>query len=135
MRNENGEVNHPKINSFEDLLVWQRAHQLMLGVYTFIELLPADEKYNRVLQLKRSASSVPANIAEGFGRFHYQENVQFCRQARGSLAETRNHIIAVRDLRQAPADLCAKLIAECEEVRRLLNGYIKATIARKRSTQ
>lgn len=111
--------------NFTDLIVWQKSHQLMLDCYKFLELLPKEEKYNRISQLKGSSSSTPANIAEGFGRYHFQENIQFCRQARGSLAETANHIIAARDLRQAPPDQCGRLLDQCEEVRILLNSYIR----------
>jgi len=114
-----------RVNTFEDLEVWKKSHQLMLEVYLFTKHLPEDEKYNRILQLKKSASSVPANIAEGFGRYHYQENIQFCRQARGSLDETKNHIIAARDLKQAPLEQCTKLHSKCNDVKRLLNGYIR----------
>lgn len=113
------------IRTFTDLAVWQKAHQLMLDAYRFTELLPKNERYNRVSQVQRSVASIPANIAEGFGRFHYQENIQFCRQARGSLEETVNHILAVRDLSQAPVDQCEMILNKCEEVRRILNGYIK----------
>ncbi len=98
----------------------------MLDVYEFTESFPKEEKYNRISQLRRSASSVPANIAEGFGRYHFQENIQFCRQARGSLEETINHIIAARDLKQASADKSDILLQQCEEIRRLLNSYTKS---------
>jgi len=120
MENENH-----TIKDFRDLVVWQKAHQLMLGVYEFVGFLPRDEIYNRTSQLKRSSSSVSANIAEGFGRYHYQENIQFCRQARGSLEETKNHIIAVQDLKQVPLGKCVSLLHQCEEVRMLLNGSIR----------
>jgi len=112
------------VKNFTDLIVWQKSHQLMLDVYQFVEYLPVDEKYNRVSQLKRSSSSSAANVAEGFGRYHYQENIQFCRQARGSLEETVNHILAVRDLKQAPIKACHILLKQCDEIRLLLNGYI-----------
>lgn len=105
----------------------------MIDVYRFTEKLPSEEKFNRVQQLRRSASSVPANIAEGFGRYHYQENIQFCRQARGSLNETKNHILASRDLKQAPEVDCDNLISQCDEVLAILNGYLKATLKLKGS--
>lgn len=115
-----------KVVNFTDLIVWQKAHQLMLDVYKFTEFLPVSEKYNRVTQVQRSASSISANIAEGFGRYHYQENIQFCRQARGSLEETVSHILAAKDLHQAPEDKCHQLFAQCDEARILLNGYINS---------
>lgn len=123
-----------KITTFKDLVVWQKAHQLMLDVHEFTKLLPQEERYNRISQLHRSVDSIPANIAEGFGRYHYKENVQFCRQARGSLEETCSHIAAVGDLRQAPESSCMKLLAQCDEVRLLLNGYIKSTLQRRDSS-
>lgn len=113
-----------RITDFTQLEAWRLAHQLMLDVYDFIKLLPIDERYNRVSQLRRCSSSIPANIAEGFGRFHYQENIQFCRQARGSLEETLNHIIAARDLDQASQETCEKLADQCLNARKVLNGYI-----------
>lgn len=115
------------IRDFTDLVAWQKAHQLMLDMYEFVKLLPTDERFNRVSQLRRSASSTPSNIAEGYGRFHYKENVRFCRQARGSVSETKNHLIAARDLKQAPAETCEKLIGLCDDVFRLLSAYITAT--------
>jgi len=114
-----------KIGNFEDLDAWKLAHQVMLEVYKFVKYLPDDEKYNRVAQLKRSSSSVGANIAEGFGRYHWQENIHFCRIARGSLEETRNHIIAAKDLKQAPLKECQKLYNLCIRTRKVLNGYIR----------
>lgn len=97
----------------------------MLDIYLFVQLLPVEEKYNRTSQLKRCSSSVSANIAEGFGRYHYQENIQFCRQARGSLEEIKNHIIAAKDLGQAPIDQSEVLLTQCNEVGILLNSYIR----------
>ncbi len=114
-----------KEKDFMNLQVWQESHKLMLKVYDFVKKLPGDEKYNRVSQLKRSSTSTPANIAEGCGRFYYQENIAFSRKARGSLDETRNHIIAARDLKQAPKIDCKKLLDHSLIVRKLLNGYIR----------
>ncbi|MDO8505159.1 MAG: four helix bundle protein [bacterium] len=120
-----------KIIDFTQLEVWRMVHQIMIDVYEFVKLLPVEEKYNRISQLRRCGSSTPANIAEGYGRFHYQENIQFCRQARGSLEETRDHIIAARDLHQAPPEACEQLIAQCLEARKVLNGYIRYLIEKK----
>ncbi|MDD4994902.1 MAG: four helix bundle protein [Patescibacteria group bacterium] len=116
------------IKSFEDLLVWQESHKLMIDAYGFADrYLPPEEKYNRISQIKRCSSSIPANIAEGYGRFHFLENIQYCRQARGSLDELKNHIIAARDLKQAPPEECAKFIQKCNYVRAILNNYINKT--------
>jgi len=103
----------------------------MLEVYAFVNNLPSSEKYNRCDQMKRSSSSVPANIAEGHGRYYYLENVAFCRKARGSLYETKNHLIASKDLHQGDLKHCENLIADCDTIRTVLNGYIRYLLKRK----
>jgi four helix bundle protein len=115
------------IKSFEDLLVWQESHKLMIDAYGLANSLPSEEKYNRTSQIKRCSSSTPANIAEGYGRVHFLENIQFCRQARGSLDELKNNIRAARDLKQASEEECKKCIQKCNHVRALLNNYINKT--------
>jgi len=116
---------------FTNLDVWKLSHELMLDVYSFIKTLPQEEKYNRIDQLRRSASSIPSNIAEGCGRYYYLENVSFCRKARGSLFETKNHIVASRDLHQADEKICDKLIEQCDTIRKVLNGYIRYLLKQK----
>lgn len=75
--------------SFETLKVWQKAHAFMLDIHRrLVPLLPKEEKYGLVDQIRRSSKSVGANIAEGSGRFYYMDSVRFCYQARGSLDET-----------------------------------------------
>ncbi len=106
---------------FTNLKAWHLAHQLMLDTYKFIKSLPKEEKFNRISQLMRSSSSIPANIAEGYGRYYYKENIAFCRKARGSLTETKNHLMAARDLKQAPEELCNQLIKQCNEVAKTIN--------------
>lgn len=111
--------------SFETLKTWQKAHQLMLDIHIkLIPLLPKEEKYGLADQMRRSSKSIPANIAEGAGRFYYMDNVRFCYNARGSLDETLSHLIAARDLAYCPATLYEELRSQMEEVRRLLNGYV-----------
>lgn len=118
--------------SFEKLKTWQKAHQLMLDVHKrLIPLLPGEEKYGLANQLRGSSKSVPANIAEGSGRYYYMDNVRFCYNARGSLDETLSHIIAARDLGYCPVSLYKDLRTQAEEVRRLLNGYISWLKAKK----
>lgn len=111
--------------SFEKLQTWQKAHQLMLDVHKrLVPLLPKEEKYDLADQLRRSSKSVPANLAEGAGRYYYMDNVRFCYNARGSLDETLNHLISARDLGYCPVPLYQDLRDQVEEIRRLLNGYI-----------
>jgi four helix bundle protein len=111
--------------SFEKLKVWQKSHQLMLDIHqNLIPLLPKDEKFGLIDQMKRSSKSVGANIAEGAGRFYYLDNVRFCYMARGSLDETLNHLLVSKDLSYCEKKLYEDLRLQIEEIRRLLNGYI-----------
>ena len=71
--------------TFEDLEAYKLAREFRKKIFGLIRMLPDEEKYNLVNQMRRAATSLTNNIAEGHGRFHYQENIQFCRQARGSL--------------------------------------------------
>lgn len=97
---------------FEDLKTWQKAHRLMLDVHQkLIPLLPRDEKFDLADQIRRSSKSIGANIAEGYGRYYYLDNVRFCYQARGSLDETINHLRVVRDLQYCPDNLYLDLRA------------------------
>lgn len=82
------------IRNLEDLETWQRARGLAGKIYELTANFPGSEKHILVLQIKRVAVSVPANIAEGFGRYHAQESIQFYRNARGSLYELRSHFLS-----------------------------------------
>ncbi len=111
--------------SFETLKVWQKAHQLTLDIHKrLIPVLPKEERFDLVDQIRRSSKSVGANIAEGNGRFYYMDNVRFCYQARGSLDETLNHLKTALDLNYCSKELYNEFRNQAEEVRRLLNGYI-----------
>lgn len=117
---------------FEKLKTWQKAHQLMLDVHKkLIPLLPKEEKFGLADQLRRSSKSVPANIAEGSGRYYFMDNVRFCYNARGSLDETLSHLIASRDLGYCLLPLYEDIRGQIEEIRRLLNGYISWLKAKK----
>ena len=113
---------------FEGLKVWRKSHALMLDAHK--KLVPAilqiskDERFDLVAQIRRSSKSVPANIAEGHGRFYYGDNVRFCYNARGSLDETVSHLRAALDLEYCSKTLYEDLRAQADEVRRMLNGYI-----------
>lgn len=94
------------IKSLETLETWKKAKEFALRVYREgLPLLPSEEKWNLNQQLRRSSNSVPANIAEGYGRFYYQENVRFCYNARGSLEETLSHIVMCYELKYIPLSL------------------------------
>ena len=92
--------------SFETLKTWQKAYQLMLDIHKrFIPVLPKDEKDDLEDQIRRSSKNVSANIAEGAGRYCYMDNVRFCKNAKGSIDETINHMSAARDPGYCPNSL------------------------------
>jgi len=84
--------------SFRDLMVWRKAHEFVLAVYRFTELFPEREKYGLAHQMRRAAVSVPANIAEGFGKRSQPEKARFLNIAEGSLEECRYYLILTQDL-------------------------------------
>ena len=86
------------IQRFEDLEVWQLSHNLVLNVYNITQKLPENEKYGLVSQMRRSAVSVPANIAEGFKRKGNKDKIRFYNIAQASLEELRYYFILCNDL-------------------------------------
>lgn len=110
---------------FTSLNIWQRSNQLALEIYTLCQQIPKEEKYRICDQTIRSSRSVSANIAEGYGRYYYKENISFCQKARGSLDETRSHLIHILDLGLVLKSELKRLIGECLEIRKMLNAYIK----------
>jgi len=117
----------------ETLQVWQRALEFAkLVCKDILPKLPSQEKWALVEQLRRSVQSVPANIAEGYGRYYFQESVRFCYIARGSLEETFSHLALAYHLGYFPDETYRSLTAEIQELRRMLNGYISFLKASKR---
>ena len=113
------------ISGLEKLDVWKNSMAFSVRVHKeLIPLLPIDEKWSLSQQIRRSAQSIPANIAEGHGRFYYQDNVRFCYIARGSLEETLSHIVFAQKVGYIPTALYQSLASNGEELTRLINGYI-----------
>ena len=110
---------------FEDLEAYRAARAFRVRIYKLAGLLPEHEKFGLAQQMRRAAVSVTSNIAEGYGRHHWQENTQFCRHSRGSLLELIEQINVCVDENYADKDLLQKLKNEDGlRVLRLLNGYI-----------
>ena len=119
------DVSSDNIQGLETLEAWKKARAFSLVVYKeVLPQLPADEKWHLNQQIRRSAQSVPANLAEGHGRFYYQDNVRFCYIARGSLTETYTHLLLARDLGYISSGLFDRLKSQIEELIRIINGYI-----------
>lgn len=124
---ESQDLKDKKIRSFEELVVWQRSHEFLVRLYGVADELPNSERFILRAQLLRATSSVAANIAEGFGRFSYRENIQFLRMARGSLAESKNHLLVARELGYIKADCYNKLAQEIKTIGLLINKTIQVT--------
>lgn len=117
-------VDEKKTYNFEDLEVWKEGRLLRLEIDKIIKNLPVDEKYSLKSQMVRASRSITNNIAEGYGRFHYQENIQFCRQSRGSAFELLDDLIICKDCNYIDSEAYAVLKSKCNSVIKLLNGYI-----------
>ena len=112
--------------SFQDLEVWKLGRDLRRKLYEIAKGLPAHERYNLAAQIRAATISLTSNIAEGFGRYHYKENVQFCRIARGSACELMDHLMTCLDEDYIPTAQHEKLCQELGTFLRVLNAYIKA---------
>jgi len=112
-----------KTKEFQDLIVWQKAHQFVLKVYKLSKNFPKDEVYGLTAQFRRSAISIPANICEGFIKVGKRDKIRFYNIAQGSLEECRYYLILVQDLNYGDT---SSLMMYLEEVSKLLSTYINA---------
>jgi len=110
--------------SFEDLEVYKAAREFRKKIYKLIKGLPPEEKYNLGNQMRRASLSLTNNIGEGHGRYHFQENIQFCRICRGSLMELVDDLNTCIDEEYFPLDFLEELKKEGYRVNKMLNGYI-----------
>jgi four helix bundle protein len=110
--------------SFEDLEVYKAAREYRKKIYQLIKELPVEEKYNLAGQMRRAALSLTNNIAEGHGRYHFQENIQFCRVSRGSLMELIDDLNVCIDEKYFPFAYLEGLKEEGYKINKMLNGYI-----------
>jgi four helix bundle protein len=109
----------------ETLIVWKKAIQFAKYICKIIVAkFPEQEKYALASQIRRSAQSIPANIAEGYGRFYYQEGIRFAYIARGSLEETHSHLTYACEMDYISSTEYDDLKKRIGEVRKLIDGYI-----------
>ncbi|MGW1454112.1 four helix bundle protein [Salegentibacter sp. Hel_I_6] len=113
-----------KIKSFEDLVCWQKGRAIRMEISKLITQFPAEEKFELVSQMRRASRSVTHNLAEGYGRFHFKENIQFCRISRGSLYEIKDQLITAFDEQYIDEKTFENLKKKVEEGIVILNGYI-----------
>lgn len=114
-----------KIQSFTDLNVWKEGHKLVIAVYRVTGQFPKSETYSLVDQMRRAASSVTANIAEGFGRQTYKEKLQFYYLAQGSLTELKNFILIARDVNYLEQKDFNELAEQANLTHKLLQGFYR----------
>ncbi len=114
--------------SFENLVVWQKAHQFVLSVYQATQHFPKYELFGLVSQFRRAAVSISANISEGYKKMGKLDKLRFFNVAQGSLEECRNYIILSRDLEYITLDKYNNLREQIEEVSKLLNAYSTAVV-------
>ena len=113
-----------KIKSFTDLKVWQEGHQLVLLIYRTTKQFPQEEIYSLVDQMRRSASSITSNVAEGFGRQGFKEKIQFYYLAQGSLTELKNQLLIAKDVGYLVKEDFNNLAEMANNTHKLLQGLI-----------
>ena len=116
---------------FRELKVWQACRAIRTGIWELCKKLPSEEKFRLSDQMIRASRSATANIAEGYGRYHFQENIQFCRQSRGSLYELMDHVLTAEECSYIEKETPDALTNDIVSAIRLLNGYIKYLKTRK----
>ena len=114
------------ISNFYDLNAWKKAYELVLEIYKFTKKFPKEELYGITSQLRRAASSIGANIAEGFSRYHYNDKIRFYHNARGSVSETQNFLFLSKDLNFIDLKQFNNLFILSKEVIKLINGLIRS---------
>lgn len=121
------------IRNFTDLMVWQMSRELIVKVYKLMATFPKDEKFGIVAQCKDAVCSIAANIAEGFGRFHFKERTHFYYNSRGSLEETRSHLLvadALGFLNPSNKLLYEEILHDLERLAIKLNNFINSNKSR-----
>ena len=114
-----------KIKSFKDLRIWQKGIEIVTDIYTLTKKFPKEELFSLTSQLRRSAISIPSNIAEGFKRFHNKEYKQFLFIALGSCAELETQVIIAKELKYINENEEAKLVEKLDHICRMTSSLIK----------
>lgn len=115
-----------RIRDYRDLIVWKEAMDIAELVYLLTRAFPREEAFGLTAQMRRAASSIPANIAEGFGRAQRRPFIQFLRIAQGSLKELETHASLCVRVGLLPAETCAELNAQCERLGKRLVSFVRS---------
>ena len=119
-----------KCQSYRDLRVWQEAVKLAEICYRLTKMFPKEELYGMTSQIRRASVSIAANIAEGYGRKHKGEYIQFLYIAQGSLKELETHLLIAQRVEISTAENIDPILSQCDSVGRLLGGLIRAIESR-----
>lgn len=114
------------IRSYKDLDVWQVAMSLAETCYRTTKKFPRDEIYGMTSQIRRAAASIPANIAEGYGRESTASYIQFLRIAQGSLKELETHLMLAQRVDLLSVDASNPLLVDCERISKMLRNFIRS---------
>lgn len=117
-----------KSTTFEDLKVWQKAHQFVLSTYSMTKHFPSEEKFGLTSQFRRASVSIAANIAEGYKKKGLKDKLRFFNIAQGSLEECRYYLILTKDLQYSASVLNERSLIE--EVSKMLNAYSQGILKR-----
>jgi four helix bundle protein len=120
-------------HDYRDLEVWQRAVQVVKSVYQLTTTLPSTEQYGLTSQIRRAAVSIPANIAEGWGRRYTAEFIQFLRQANGSRTELETLLLLSVELNLSPQEAVLPILDELQVIGKQINNLERSLQRRKHS--
>ena len=123
------------IQSFKDLDVWQVSMSLVETCYVATRAFPKDEIYGLTSQIRRAAVSIPANIAEGYGREQTGSFIQFLRIAQGSTRELETHLIIAKRLEMFSDETSQQLLSDCERTSKMLRALIRSLEARRATSE
>lgn len=115
-----------EIRSYRDLRVWQEGMDIASACYQVTKTFPKEEMYGMTSQIRRAAASIPANIAEGYGREYRAEYIQFLRIAQGSLKELETHLLLAARVELTITQAISPIIKLCESLGRMLRSLIRS---------
>lgn len=124
-RDRGRKVHMKKIRNYRDLIVWQKSMALVTEVYSITRLFPKEELYGLISQIRRSAVSIPSNIAEGYGRYSTNDYIRFLQIAIGSLNEFQTQLEIGLNLGYLSKDIFEKVYEQSREIERMLSSLIK----------
>lgn len=118
------------VKTYNDLIVWQKAMQLITEIYMITKKFPKEERYGLISQIRRSSVSVPSNIAEGFGRDSTNDYVRFLQIANGSLYELQTQLKICNNLKYLSNQIYNKIYEQSREIERMLASLIRKLSAK-----